>query len=140
MPSDIGGSKLEIQTVGGDLLLGLMSPEDPRVAALIEALAAQGRTPGDITLMGGGTSAENDDAGVAAILVKGADASALLVPLVDALLTDGSDAPTSQVTLGGKQVTRIAADPVLHAYATGDVIVVVNGPDAFLASYFSSLP
>ncbi|MFN8619415.1 MAG: hypothetical protein U0869_01550 [Chloroflexota bacterium] len=139
IPADIDGHALTTQSISGDLLVGFMDPEDPRVQALDSALAAQGLTAGDLTMVGGSTN-DGSDVGIAVILVNGADATALFQPVIGAILGDQSAAPTTQVQLGGKTVTQIAGEPVLHAYASGDLIFVVNGSAAFLDTFFAGLP
>jgi hypothetical protein len=37
-------------------------------------------------------------------------------------------------------VSRIEIEPVIHAYASGDIVAYANGPDDFLSSFFASLP
>jgi hypothetical protein len=139
IPADIDGKAVTVQTISGDLLLGFMDPEDPRVQALDAALSAQGRTSADLTMVGGST-ADDSGVGIAIILIKGGDATTLLQPVLSAVLGDQASAPTSQVQIGGRTLTRIEGEPVLHAYATGDLIIVVSGSDAFLEGYVASLP
>jgi hypothetical protein len=39
-----------------------------------------------------------------------------------------------------EQVTQVAIEPVIHAYASGDIAAYANGPDDFLGTFFASLP
>ena len=111
--------------------------------ALTDALAAQGKTPADILLVSGGLESDpgsGSDAGILIAQFKGADASTLMLPFLGAFLPEASTAEVTTTEIGGKQVTVVPVDPVIHAYATGDLAIYANGTDDFLARFFSSLP
>jgi hypothetical protein len=143
IPEAIGGLPVDVQAFSGELFLGFGDPDDPNVRALDDALAAQGLTGADILVVGGGVEAEEkpeSDYAVLLVQFKDVDATSLLLPFVKGAIPGASTAEITTAEVGGKQVTVIASDPVIHAYATGDLLALVNGPDDFLAAFFASLP
>jgi hypothetical protein len=139
VPDTIGDEPVTTQTFTGEMLLGFMEPDDPDVRALSDALAAQGKTPADIVIVSGNVESDSD-LGILVGQVKGADASALLLPILLAFLQEPPSGEPTTTELGGKQVLVVPSEPVIHAYATGDLVVYVNGPDVFMADLFASLP
>lgn len=139
VPETIGDEPVLVQTFTGEMLLGLTDAGEAAVAELTAALAAHGISAADILIIAGDIEADQD-AGILVVQFKGADAASLLLPFMGAFLPDAGTAAQTAVEVGGKQVTRLSTDPVIHAYATGDLGVYANGPDDFLAAFFSSLP
>jgi hypothetical protein len=140
IPATLGGEPLEVQSFGGDLIVGFLEETAPDVIALREALATQGKTPSDLLLVGGETEGDTDWAFVM-IHVNGGDATQLVVPLLTAFMDDSEEALQTQVQLGGKQVTRIEQpESVRHAYASGDTLFLVAAPDDELEGIFATLP
>jgi hypothetical protein len=137
IPSTIGGEALEISVVPGWYLLGQGEAVRPEAQAVLDLLAQQGRSSDELVVVAGTTSS---GAGALVAAVPDVDASTLVGPLLGVLLPGVAAAPTSSVELGGKQVTRVESEPVIHTYASGDVVALANGTDDFLASFFDPLP
>jgi hypothetical protein len=137
IPTTIGTEAVDVSIVPGWYLVGTAAASRPEAQALLDLLAAEGMSSGDL-VFAGGTASSGSSAIVAT--VPGLEATTLLTPLLSALVPAAGTAATSTVELGGKQVTRIETEPVIHAYASGEAVALANGPDDFLASFFSSLP
>ena len=137
IPSTFGTEAVDVSVIPGWYLVGVEDGSRPEAQAFLDLLAAQGMDAADL-VVAAGTASSGSSAILAA--VPGLDASTLLTPLLSALVPAAATAPVSTVELGGKQATRIELEPVIHAYASGDIAAYANGPDDFLASFFASLP
>jgi hypothetical protein len=137
MPATIGGEALDVEIIPGWYVIGTADASRPEMKAVHDLLAAQGRSSADLVVVAGAASS-----GSSAIVMSapGLDGSTLLIPLLAALLPAADTAPASTVELGGKQVTRVEVEPVLYAYASGDLVAYASGPDDSLGSFFASLP
>jgi hypothetical protein len=137
IPATIGTEAVDVSVIPGWFLVGAGDPIRPEAQTVFDVLAAQALSSADLVFAGG-----TADSGSSAIVatVPGADASTLLIPLFSAIVPAAGTAPVSTVEIGGKSVTRIGIEPVIHAYASGDTMAYANGPDDFLASFFASLP
>jgi hypothetical protein len=136
LPATIGTEAVDVSIIPGWYLLGTDVAIRPEAQTVIDLLGTQGKATADLVVVAGVA-----DSGSSAIVatVPGLEASTLLGPLFSAIVPTASTAPVSTVELGGKQVTRFELEPVIHAYASGDVAAYANGPDDFLASFFASL-
>lgn len=139
IPKTIDDSPVTVNTITGAMLSSFMDATDPEVKALVDALAAQGKTFDDV-LMAAASVESDSDLGILVIQVKGADASQLLLPLVTGISGDAITDPVTTKEVGGKTVTVIPIDPGILGYASGDIAFYANGSDTFVADFFGSLP
>ncbi len=144
IPETISGSPTKVQSFGGDLLLGFMDQTAAPVIALNEAFAAQGKSAADVLFVGGETEDTEDEYSVVAVLIKGADAGALLEPLFNAFSSSSDGQATFTPTdVAGRPAVDIkgATDQErLVAMTSGDVILAATVPDAELEAVFAKLP
>jgi hypothetical protein len=94
---------------------------------MLAALAAQGKSMSDVLLVGTQTNEAGES--VAAVLIKGADVSALIVPIIMGFDAEATADMISTGEIAGKPVIKIAADPPQTIRTMGDVAVVVTGPE-----------
>jgi hypothetical protein len=137
LPGTIGGEAVDVSVIPGWYLLGTEGASRPEVQAVLDLLAAEGRSATDLVFVA--ASASTGSSAIVAS-VPGMDGSTLLTPLLSTLVPAAGTAPISTVELGGKQVTRVQIEPVIDAYASGDTVAYANGPDDFLTAFFASLP
>jgi hypothetical protein len=139
MPETLDGEALNVQLFTGQMLLSFLDPTAPAIVALQEALAAQGIGIEDIIVAAGNTTS-GSDAGVLIVQFKGAEAAPMLEPFVLAFVPGADTASVTTEEIGGKQVTTVSAEQVIHGYANGDLAFYANGPDEALAAFFAGLP
>ncbi|MFN8622229.1 MAG: hypothetical protein U0869_15975 [Chloroflexota bacterium] len=138
LPATIGEEPVQTNTITGAMMAGFMDATDPSVKALVDALAAQGKTLDDLLLITGAVESDSS-IGIIVVQVKGADANALLLPLVGGLSgTDASGATTTK-QVGGKTATVIPVEPGILGYASGDIAFYTNDAP-FAETWFATLP
>jgi hypothetical protein len=136
IPTTIETEAVDASVIAGWYLVGSEDPIRPEAKAFHDLLAAQEMDSADLVVAVGTASSGS---GAIVATVPGLDASTLLIPLLSAIVPAAGTAPASTVDLGGKPVTRFDVEPVIHAYASGDIAAYANGPDDFLASFFAPL-
>jgi hypothetical protein len=139
IPDTFLDEAVTVQITPFEQLMGDLDTADPDVKAFLDALAAQGKSTADI-LVAVGMIESDSDTGTIVAQIKGADASRLLLPFINAGFSGASSAAVTTSEIGGKQVKVIATEPIWNAYATGDLAIYAIGPDEFLQEYFASLP
>ena len=120
--------KAATQLIGEDAIL---DPEDrPAVA---EALASLGKAYDDLT----GAVAISPAGIILAYRVTGTDASAVLPLIMDVMVPD---AKLGETQVGGKDVTLVGTDAPFYAYASGDVLWLVQAQEPALTEAIEGLP
>ena len=128
-PTTLGGTDLAVQSLAGED--AVLDPEDrPAVA---EALGSLGKTYEDLT----GAVAISPAGIILAYRVTGTDASAFL-PLIMGVMVP--DAELGETQVGGKDVTLVGTDAPFYAYASGDVLWLVQAQEPALTEAIEALP
>jgi hypothetical protein len=138
VPDTLRGEPVTLQQFTGDLFLGFLDQTQPNVQAMLAAFAAQGKSMSDVLLVGTQTNDANES--VAAVLVKGADVSSLILPLIQGFDAEMATAAVTTGDINGKAVTKVAADPPQTILSMGDVALVVTGPDDLANEVIGALP
>lgn len=136
-PDQIGGEDLTVLSMSGEEFMG-----DGASPELEAALGTISKQPSDLSVAYGGAGQIT----IIAFKVQGVPGSSVLAALFQAYASD-SEATKSNVTLGGKSVTKLTPlnpdeDPNYVSTAQ-DVVFSVTGPgitDAQLNEVFSKLP
>ena len=135
-PDDVAGQKVTVISMNGSEFLA--SGGGAELQAVLDSL---GKQPADLSVAFG-------SAGTIAIIafrVKGVPAAQILPALVAAYQQE-LDASTSQVTFGGKSVTKFTSTTsadATYVHMAGDTVFTVAGkeiPDSVLNEVFSKLP
>jgi hypothetical protein len=143
-PTEIGGTPLTIDSMSGSSAFS----EDSMPQAILDALAAQGKTLDDVSVA---TAFSYDAAtqgvvSITALQVDGVDMTSLADLLVSTLNGDQAPADQTQTTISGKDVTVVTptADAtggdLQYVYPKDDVLWVVSAVEPALSEVFSKLP
>jgi hypothetical protein len=142
IPDTIEDRAVTLQYLPAVMITAALDAEDPDVVAFNDALAVQGLEIADVTLA---TGQREDSFGVDFVVARfeGADASALIMPFIDALSPEAMTEGATTTDIGGKSVTVAGTDAVVYAYANGDIGVFygsVDDSEEARAAFFASLP
>lgn len=143
-PTEIGGQALEVDSYQGAEALADTDIPD----AILDAMAAQGKTLDDVSVAQGysfdtGTSAL---VMITALRVRGADMSAMVDAFVDALGEDGAPVERTTTQVSGKDVIVVRPtagstdDRLQYVRPSGDVLWMVSATEPALSEVFSKLP
>jgi hypothetical protein len=136
LPATIGGQSLATDSrAGADALAGA----DPAtIAPLLDAIAGQGRTIDDLSIAIAYTP--DYQVAITAVRVTGADASALVGPVI-AMAPPEDVVEQAPGQVAGKPVT-VATDQtgVQQFYATQDILWIVRAAEPALTEIFTLLP
>ena len=133
LPTAINGTTLEIQSWTGDGIL----TDDAWSTSVTAFLTTQGKTPADLAVAQGYDPNQVLDGSVGVYRATGVAATALRDALVAAWKGDYPDMTITQVTLGGKEVTKggFGADTASSfLYIRDDVVFDIESTDEAIAT------
>jgi hypothetical protein len=141
LPTQVGDTTLTVDSALGADVLG----EDQSSRAIVAALRADGKTPGDLTLAQAYDETQAADLSILAIAVDGlSDAKTRKIVLDSWLAASGSGIKREDVELGGRTVTRIDyGDDGAKDYVVGEngaVVVVTTADEALATEAIKALP
>jgi hypothetical protein len=128
-PDSIGGAPLEVISVAGAHVFS--DPEDQ--AAVVEFLGTLGKTLDDVSV----AFAALPNGAIQAVRVAGADSTAFMEPLVQAI--QGAEVETVPAQVAGKDVIHVPAIPG-YVYPSGDVVWVIQSEEPVLSEVLAALP
>lgn len=132
LPATLSGTTLQVQSWKGDGLL----TDDPWSTAMTAFLTAACKLPADLSVAQSYDPNAAIDASVGVYQVSGVDAPALRDALIAAWKGDYPDMKVSQVTLGGKDVTKgeFGEDTITsYLYLVGDKVYDIETSDEAIA-------
>ena len=133
LPTTLSGSAMLIQSWNGDGVLA----DDPWSASMTAFLTASCKLPADLHVAQSYDPNEALDASVGVYKVDGVGATALRDALIEAWKGDYPDMKVSQVTLGGKEITKgdFGADsPTSYLWIHGDEVYDIETSDETIAT------
>jgi hypothetical protein len=133
LPTSLSGSTLQVQSWNGDGLL----TDDPWSTSMTAFLTASCKVPGDLHVAQSYDPNEALDASIGVYRVDGVAPTALRDALIDAWKGDYPDMKVSQVTLGGKDVTKgdFGEDTITsYLWIHDDVVYDVESSDETIAT------
>ncbi|HEX5829124.1 MAG TPA: hypothetical protein VFY23_16480 [Candidatus Limnocylindrales bacterium] len=141
LPAQVDGTALAVDSVLGPELFG----EDPSSRAIIAALRAQGKTAADISFAQAYDETQALDLSMFAVAVDALGVDKTKEIVLDAWLSaTGAGIEREEVTLGGREVTRIDyGDDGAKDYlvTSGDAVIVVSsGDEAVATAAIDALP
>ncbi len=164
MPTEIGGTEVDITSMSSQDLISGFDPDDPDAQAALQslkdALASMGTSVDALSTVDGTFATEDSFGYIQAIRLAGQDISSLTDDLLPLVLTDLLDPRSTPAVIAGKAVTLITdgpaespgADPSaspdpyavppssVYAYAHGDVLWLVSADEPALTEVFQKLP
>lgn len=140
LPTRLSGTALTVESWSGDAIFGT----DPWSQSFTAYLATVGKTPADVQVAQAYDAAGSIDSGAAAYQVDGISAPALRDAMIAAWKVQYPDLVISDITLGGKSVTKglFGADvPDSYWYISGDVVFdVETSGEALATTVLAALP
>jgi hypothetical protein len=140
LPTAVNGTAFSIESWTGDAIFG----DDPWSQSLTTFLATVNKVPADVHVAQAYDAVGTLDIGAAAYQVDGIETSALRDAMIAAWKVQYPDLVTSQVTLGGKAVTRGLFGnglPNSYWYEASNVVFDVETTDEALAiTVLAALP
>ena len=133
LPATLSGTALQVQSWDGDGLL----TDDPWSMSMSGFLAAACKTPADLHVAQSYDANQALDASIGVYRVDGVAPTALRDALIAAWKGDYPDMTVSQVTLGGKEVTKgdFGEDTITsYLYIHGDDVYDVETSDEAIAT------
>jgi hypothetical protein len=133
LPTTLSGSALQAQSWNGDGLL----TDDPWSTSMTAFLTASCKLPADLHVAQSYDPNEALDASIGVYKVDGVAATALRGALIEAWRGDYPDMKVSQVTLGGKDITKgdFGADSITsYLWIHDDVVYDVESSDETIAT------
>ena len=166
VPTEIGGSPVDVQTLSGADILAQSDPSDvygqAQLQALEDKLAGMGKSINDVSLAFGSFPTADSFGDITAVRVKGADVASVVDDLLPLLLTDVVDPVQTPTVIAGKNVTIVtdgplqslapagspdpSADPYAvapdraYVYPKGEVLWFVTADEPALTEVFQKLP
>jgi hypothetical protein len=138
LPTEIGGTPLTIQSTSADEVFGT----DPNSRALTARIRALGAQTSDLQVAQAYDDSNQVDLSIVAFRLPGKDGTKLRDAIVDTWLSANVAGVTkSDVTLGGKQLTKIDygdAGTVEYVYKGPDYVVVIDTSDPAVATEVAS--
>jgi hypothetical protein len=136
-PAEIAGSALTVETRRGESALVDTEPDIRQL--MLDALAAQGRSVGDLSI-GFGTT---DDGAIQIVTlrVRGTDIRPFVADLLGAFIDGPAPSMTPEGVAPGKDVSSITQDgQQVYVYPRDDVLWLVAADGAALVETFTLLP
>lgn len=133
LPTTVSGTALQAQSWNGDGLLA----DDPWSTAMSAFLTASCKVPADLHLAQGYDPNEAVDISVGVYTVDGVAPTALRGALIEAFKGDSPDMKVSQVTVGGKEITKGDFGPDLptsYLWVHGDNVYDIESSDETIAT------
>lgn len=133
LPTTVSGTALQAQSWNG---VGLLA-DDPWSTSMSAFLAASCKVPADLHLAQAYDPNEALDISIGAYKVDGVAATALRGALIEAFKGDSPDMKVSQVTLGGKEITKGDFGPDLptsYLWAHDDAVYDIESSDEAIAT------
>ena len=133
LPTTLSGNAMQIQSWNGDGVL----TDDPWSASMTAFLAASCKLPTDLHVAQSYDPNEAIDASVGVYKVDGVAATTLRDALIEAWKGDYPDMKLSQVTIGGKDITKgdFGADsPMSYIWIHGDEVYDIETSDETIAT------
>jgi hypothetical protein len=133
LPTSLSGSALQVQSWNGDGLL----TDDPWSTSMAAFLTASCKVPTDLHVAQSYDPNESLDASIGVYRVDGVAPTALRDALINAWKGDYPDMKVSQVTLGGKDVTKgdFGEDTITsYLWIHDDVVYDVESSDETIAT------
>jgi hypothetical protein len=133
LPTTLSGSALQVQSWNGDGLLA----DDPWSTSMTAFLTAYCKLPADLHVGQSYDPNEALDASIGVYTVDGVDAMALRGALIEAWKGDYPDMKVSQVTIGGKEVTKGDFGPdsiTSYLWVHGDAVYDIESSDETIAT------
>jgi len=166
VPTDIGGSPVDTQTMSGADILANADPSDPYLQAQLQALedklAGMGKSINDLSLAFGSFPTADSFGGITAVRLKGSDIGTVANDLLPLLLTDVLDPVQTPVIIAGKHVNIVTDGPLesspptlapdatvdpfavtqdrAYVYPKGEVLWFVTADEPALTEVFQKLP
>ncbi len=138
LPTEIGGTQLTIQSASADQVFG----GDPNSRALSARIRALGAEVSDLQIAQAFDDSGAIDLQVTAFRLPGKDGAKLSEAVIDTWLSANAAGVTkSEVTLGGKKVTKIDygdAGTVEYVYVGSDFVIVIDTADPAIAAEVAS--
>lgn len=140
LPTAVSGIALTIESWSGDVVFGT----DPWSQSFTAYLATVGRTPADVQVAQAYDPAGSIESGAAAYRVEGISAVGLRDAMIAAWKEQYPDLVVSDITLGGRSVTKglFGSDvPDSYWYISGDVVFdVETSGEALATTVLAALP
>ena len=133
LPTTLSGSTLQVQSWNGDGLL----TDDPWSTSMTAFLTASCKVPADLHVAQSYDPNEALDASIGVYTVDGVAATALRGALIEAWKGDYPDMKVSQVTIGGKDVTKgdFGADSITsYLWVHDDAVYDIESSDEAIAT------
>ena len=133
LPTTLSGSTLQVQSWNGDGILA----DDPWSTSMTAFLTAYCKLPADLHVGQSYDPNEALDASIGVYTVDGLDAMALRDALIEAWKGDYPDMKVSEVTIGGKDVTKgdFGADSITsYLWVHEDVVYDIESSDEAIAT------
>jgi hypothetical protein len=133
LPTTVSGSALQVQSWNGDGLLA----DDPWSTAMSAFLSASCKTSADLHLAQSYDPNEALDISIGVYTVDGVSAAAVRGALIEAFKGDSPDMKVSQVTLGGKDITKGDFGPDLptsYLWVHDDAVYDIESSDETIAT------
>jgi hypothetical protein len=133
LPTTLSGSTLQVQSWNGDGLL----TDDPWSASMTAFLTASCKLPADLHVAQSYDPNEALDASIGVYKVDGVGAAAMRGALIEAWKGEYPDMKVSQVTLGGKDVTKGDFGPdsiTSYLWVKDDVVYDIESSDETIAT------
>jgi hypothetical protein len=165
VPTEIGGSPVDVQTMSGADILGTFDPTDPysqaQLQSLEDQLSGMGKTIDDMSLALGSFPTDTSFGDITAVRLKGADIASVVSDLVPLLFTDVVDPVQTPTVIAGKNVIILSDGPLESAapgspaasvdpyavapdraylYPKGEVLWSVSADEPALTEVFQKLP
>ncbi len=133
LPTKVGTTTLTIQSATGDMIIGT----DPGSRALSAALTSLGKKPTDLQVAQAYDAGGTVDLSIMGFRVPGITAAKLKPMILETwLLANATGVKSSEVTVGGKKVTRVdygSTGTTSYVVTTKDAVIVVDTADVKLA-------
>lgn len=133
LPTTVSGTALQIQSWNGDGVLA----DDPWSTAMSAFLTSSCKTPADLHLAQGYDANEALDISIGVYTVDGVAPTTLRGALIEAFKGDSPDMKVSQVTLGGKEITKgdFGPDvPTSYLWVQEDAVYDIESSDEAIAT------
>ena len=140
LPTTVSGTALQVQSWNGDGVLA----DDPWSASMTTFLTASCKVPADLHLAQSYDPNEALDISIGVYKVDGVSVTALRDALIEAWKGDYPDTKASQVTIGGKELTKVdfgPDSPASYLWVHDDAVYDIESSDeAIVTAALASLP